>query len=83
MRKTKRKTKKYSYSTIGIRFASGSYTVYTYLIRRGAKVKLGDELVLDTPRGPAVGFVVRIDKTPQWRKEGYDYKYATRRTTSL
>lgn len=52
-------------STIGVRFPETPVKVYTYQIPRGSKVHLGQELVADTPRGPAVVFVVRIDKTPQ------------------
>ncbi len=75
------------YRTIGIRFAIGVGSnpgkVYTYKVRAGAEILLGDELVLDTPYGPSVGFVVRKDKTNQDTDPGIQYKYATRKTIEL
>lgn len=55
-----------SVRTIGVRFLSGNdiQKVYTYKVPSTAKVYLGQELVADTPRGPAVAAIVRLDKTP-------------------
>ena len=63
------KQKVIPFNTIGVRFSDGSGAggiakIYSYKIRKGGKVHLGQELVADTPRGPAPVFVVRIDKTP-------------------
>lgn len=79
--KTKRNNK--PHSTVGVRFLSGDIAkVYTYKIRTGKAVHLGQELVADTPRGPALVAVVRIDKTPQ-DSGPYDYKFLERKVTLL
>jgi hypothetical protein len=61
-----KKIKEEKYNTIGVRFLEGPnlQKVYTYKVRIGAKVVLGQELIADTQRGPAVVVVVRIDKKP-------------------
>lgn len=71
------------YDTVGVRFANDPARIWTYRVKRGAKLKRGDELVADTPRGPAVVFVVRVDKTPQDTDFGVNYKYVTRRTVAI
>lgn len=78
----KRKIVKERYTTVGVRFAADPRVVYTYRVRRNAKLKPGEEVVADTPRGPAVAFVVRVDKTPQdnWP---YTYKFIDRRTVAI
>lgn len=56
--------KRLKLTTIGVLFA-GNRKVYTYTapIRHG--IKLGDEVVVDSPwGGPTVVFVVKIDKSP-------------------
>lgn len=81
--KMKRNTKKETYYTIGVRFLSGDVgRVFTYRVRTGKAVHLGQELVADTPRGPALVVVVRIDKTRQ-DTGPYEYKYITRKVATL
>lgn len=60
-------TPKLNFDTIGVRFLSGVdiVKIYTYKVRKGSKVLLGQELIADTPRGPGVCAVVRIDSSPQ------------------
>lgn len=60
-----RKVKKEKLKTIGVRFTSGGM-IYTYKIRAGAKVHLGQELIATGYNNERKGvWVVRIDKTPQ------------------
>lgn len=89
---TKRKTQKKPstrYSTVGVRFLTPDAfhvsigKVYTYRIRKGAKVYLGMELVADSPNGPAVVAVVRIDTMPMDGDVGFTYKFLTRKTVAL
>jgi len=60
------KPAKINYNTVGVRFLDGHNIakVYTYGVRKSGKIHLGQELVADTARGPALVAVVRIDKTP-------------------
>lgn len=84
MKVTKKRKVKLKYFTIGARFLTGTgATIYTYKVRGGAKVYLGQELVVDTPSGPAVVAVVRIDTTPQDTQPGITYKFVTRKTVTL
>lgn len=56
--------KKPKLTTIGVLFA-GNRKVYTYSAPLRHGIKLGDEVVVDSPwDGPKVVFVVKIDKTP-------------------
>jgi len=51
-------------TTIGVRF-SGASRVYTYKVRRGHGIKRGDMCAVESPLdGPALVFVVRVDKDP-------------------
>lgn len=61
----KRKTPIRKTRTIGVRFLQGEnlHRVYTYEIGIKKKVTLGQELIADTPRGPSVAVVVRLDAT--------------------
>lgn len=69
--------------TIGVLFP-GSARVYTYLIRRGHKCKLGDELVVDSPwGGPKTVFVVRIDKKAYPFDPLISYKEVTRKVVTI
>lgn len=74
------------HNTIGVRFLGANvHKVFTYGVRKGAKVLLGQELVADTPNGPALCIVVRLDAKPaaedhRW-PEGL--KFITRKTTPL
>jgi hypothetical protein len=63
---TTKKAKPEKFNTIGVRFIGGQNPekIYTYKVRIGAKVYLGQELIADTARGPAAVVVVRTDKTP-------------------
>jgi hypothetical protein len=83
------KRTQFKHNTIGVRFLGGEghnlYKVYTYGIRRGVKVVPGALLVADTPRGPAVCAVVRVDKTPMpaqpdWRN---GLQFITQRVEAL
>lgn len=76
-RKKKAKVKKepaLKFATIGVRFLSGVDVakIYTYKVSKAAKVLLGQELVADTPRGPGVCAVVRIDSKPSAPKAYVD-----------
>jgi len=77
----KRKTKK-PYDTIGVRFVNGHNLakVFTYRVRKA--VAHGDLLIADTPNGPAIVAVVRLDRTPQ-DTEGFDYKFITQKVATL
>lgn len=79
------KAKRKTYSTIGVRFLSGASIakVYTYRVRKGAKLHLGQELVADTPYGTAVVAVVQIHQSPQDRVEGINYKFISRKVAPL
>lgn len=69
--------------TVGVLFP-GNARVYTYLIRKGHRVKLGDELVVDSPwGGPKTVFVVRLDKSAQVHQEGISYKEVTRKVVTI
>lgn len=82
-----KKTKPEKFNTIGVRFLESQHLakIYTYKVRPGAKVYLGQELVADTPRGPAVVVVVRTDKTPN-EHETYPIeglKYISKKVVAL
>lgn len=77
------KKRKVKYFTIGVRFLINAGIIYTYKVRGGAKVYLGQELVVDSPSGPAVVAVTRIDTVPQDKQPGIDYKFVTRKTVTL
>lgn len=78
-----KKSPKPKHNTIGVRLSADPMHVLTYRVRKGAKLHLGQELVLDTNIGPRVGYVVRIDKTPQDNDQRLVYKFAERRTVPL
>jgi hypothetical protein len=81
---TKVKPVKKDYNTIGVRFIYGHNLekVYTYRIRKGAKVHLGQELVAPTPDGSRVVVAVRIDKKPT--DDGpYAYKFIEQKVGEL
>lgn len=71
------------YYTVGVRFLTDVSKVFTYKVHRKKKVLLGQELVADTPRGPAVVVVVRIDTTRQDTQYGITYKFLTRKVSPL
>ncbi len=68
------------YKTIGVRFLTGGslYKVYTYKIRKGAKVFLGQLLIANN----AVVAVVEIHPKPQ-DTESWDYKFITQKIVEL
>lgn len=68
-------------TTCAVRFAATPEKIYTYKVKRG-RVKLGDELIADTPRGPAVVFVVRLDANAQ-PVEGVELKTITRKAVPI
>lgn len=78
------KPPKKDYNTVGVRFLRGStlHKVYTYRVRKGAKVHLGQELVAPTPTGDSVVVVVEIHKTPQ-DNGGFNYKFVTNKVAPL
>lgn len=84
VRGKKVKVPKKDYNTIGVRFLRGDtlHKVYTYKIRKGAKVHLGQELVARTDRGDTVVVVVEMHKTPQ-DTEGYTYKFIDQKVAPL
>lgn len=79
---------KKDYNTIGVRFLQGPNLtkIYTYRIRKGAKVHLGQELVvpskIDGVIQNSVGVVVEIHKTPQ-DTGPYEYKFVTGKVQPL
>jgi hypothetical protein len=81
----KGKVVKKDYNTIGVRFLRGEtlHKVYTYKIRKGAKVHLGQELVAKTDRGDTVVVVVEIHKTPQDTLPGVVYKFIEQKVVPL
>ena len=86
--KVTKKVKEEKFNTIGVRFLESStpYKVYTYKVRAGKKVHLGQELIADTDRGPAVVVAVRIDKTPQPAGDGAVFvrlKYIEKKAVAL
>jgi hypothetical protein len=83
-RKGPKKVVKKDYSTIGVRFLRGDnlHKVYTYRIRKGAKVHLGMELVARTDSGDTVVVVTEIHKTPQ-DNGAYYYKFIDQKVAPL
>lgn len=83
-RKGPKKVVKKDYNTIGVRFLRGDtlHKVYTYKVRKGAKVHLGQELVARTDRGDTVVVVVEIHKTPQ-DTGPYNYKFIDQKVAPL
>lgn len=80
---TPMKTKKDSRLTVGVLFP-GNAKVYTYLVRRGHRLKLGDEVVVDAPwGGPKTVFVVRIDKKACPFDPAISYKEVTRKVVPI
>lgn len=79
------KPPKKDYNTVGVRFLHGGslHKVYTYRIRKGAKVHLGQELVAPTPTGDSVVVVVEIHKTPQDHLMGLNYKFVANKVAPL
>ena len=75
--------KKPDHKTIGVRFPANPQKVYTYRIRKGVKVYLGQELITDSPSGPAIVFVVRVDARPRDNEFGVDYKFIERKAAPL
>lgn len=59
------------------------HKTWTYRVRRGHKLKCGDEVVADTPAGPRIGYVIRVDKTPQDNDPNITYKFIERRTVAV
>lgn len=83
--KTKRTKKPRAvYFTVGVRFLTGTgHQIYTYRIRSGAKVFLGQSLVADTSSGSVVVAVVRIDKERRDTSSDITYEYLTEKVVSL
>lgn len=84
--------KKRDYDTVGVRFiipmtvlsnGNSISKIYTYKVRKGAKVHLGQELIADSPIGAAIVAVVRIDKVPQDIDPMVSYKFIDRKATPL
>lgn len=86
-RKGPKRVIKKDYNTVGCRFLRGEtslHKVYTYKIRKGAKVHLGQELVARTDRGDTVVVVVvEIHKTPQDNLPGIVYKFIEQKVAPL
>lgn len=79
--KAKKKVKSgKDYSTIGVRFLQGGslHKVYTYKIRKGAKVFLGQLLIVNNE----LVAVVEMHSTPQ-DTDVYDYKFITQKVAVL
>lgn len=67
------------FNTIGVRFLNDPTRIYSYKVRIGSKVQLGQELVVDTDTGTKVVAVVQLDKTPNPAAT----KYVERKTVAL
>lgn len=67
-------------TTVAVRFSDTS-KIYTYKIKPG-QVKLGDELIADTDRGPVVVFVVRLDQNIE-PVPGIELKTITRKAVPI
>lgn len=71
---------KKDYNTLGVRFLEGGNlaTVYTYRVKKGAKIHLGQEVVVPARRDGRinnfVAVVVELHKTPQ-DTFSYEYKF--------
>lgn len=70
---------KKDYNTVGVRFLQGPnlQKVYTYRVRKGAKLRLGQEVVVPTQRevlANTIAVVVELHKVPQ-DTGAYDYKF--------
>lgn len=82
---------KKNYSTVGVRFliplatlsSNGISKIYTYKVRKGAKLHLGQELIADSPIGACIVAVVRIDKVPQDIDPMVTYKFIDRKAAPL
>lgn len=55
-----------NYTTVGVRFLFGPRLekVYSYMIRKKARVHLGMEVIVPTPHGNSVAVIVEIHKNP-------------------
>lgn len=78
---------KKDYQTVGVRFLQGPnlQKVYTYKVRKGAKLRLGQEIVVPTQRevlSNNIAVVVELHKTPQ-DTGPYDYKFVAGTVTFL
>lgn len=70
---------KKDYNTVGVRFLQGPNLekVYTYKVKKGAKLRLGQEIVVPTQRdvlANTIAVVVELHKSPQ-DTGGYSYKF--------
>lgn len=82
--KKARKPKAPNYFTIGVRFLKSPSTIYTYKVRKGAKVFLGQELIAPpNQHGIDVVVAVRIDKLPQDTDPSITYKFIERKVSPL
>lgn len=54
-------TRAEKYTYVDVRFAANPQTIYTYRVRKGAKVHLGQSLVVYNERGSSVVFVVDVN----------------------
>jgi hypothetical protein len=79
----KEKPKKKDYNTIGVRYAQGAGQVYTFKIRKGAKVHLGQELVDSRDGNYSVCFVVALHKTPQDTEAHISYRFLNHKVAPL
>lgn len=80
-RKSKKVNERYQY--VDVRFAKGQIDrVYTYKVRKGAKVHLGQTLVVENEYGTTCVFVVGIN-TKRWTNVGDVMKEITLKVTKL
>lgn len=85
---SKRKIKapiKPKYFTVGVRFLQGPNLnrIYTFKVRKGAKIHLGQEVVAYSSHGASVCAVVRIDTVPQDTETCIDYKFLSHKVSPL
>lgn len=74
-----RKSVKKTYNTVGVRFLEGPNLnkVYTYRVKKGARLHLGQEIVVPTQKAALtnnIAVVVELHRTPQ-DNGPYDYKF--------
>lgn len=74
-----------TFATIGVRFIDGPnvYKVFTYQIKRGTSIHVGQELIADTPNGPKLCICVRLDDRYNPEEFPGELKTITRRVVPL
>ena len=95
MVKTKVKKEKRNFQWCGVRFIHGENlgTVYSYKVRKGVKLHLGQELVVRNHRGTSIVVVVAVNEEPnlpysinqdyQRKPEDMNWKWISEKVSKL